>query len=988
MNGESPNSKGSHGTGTAKTIDRTIRLADLKGRPGHLPGQSATPAIKTGKTVFLMPSRPAPESVAVDWPSTSVAGKVAAPPPPARKAAPAAVPISAPTPKAPTQASTTTTQPPHALGTPSATTAIGKKSKVRNISAEPVERPEVQPGTTLTDATLPLAVGQLFELNNYSVVYGNKINGSEVDIIATPKGDPFGTTVYIEVTIQYVDVIKYGKDLTKFVLVREKNKQCTCICVSTKGFTADVRERATEARILVKTYQELFAQFEKFTPYVDKILNRHDISALVGSYQEPSFRDTTGDNPAVQWLNNWKHAGESTSNWLIILGEYGTGKTALTLKMQHEWLSHYRMSASNPIPIRIELKNFSRQFDSKSLLHHFLDTNSLAHISIDFLLYLIRNRRVILLLDGYDEMAQFLNARERRACLAALAELAGEGAKGILTSRPNYFTETEELHVFDALYTSLEQNDYFVGQVDKLFLAQERSIDKLLERYVINKNERYLRDLTPEQTRALVRRRLAGNSEGERIVLRILDKVFREESDGTKQSLAGKPVIISYLLELVDVLVSDSTDTAAAGLNEWQIYKLVVDRLMLRDLQRSPTMHIDDRRVALQKLAVTLSGKSLAGANEAIFFTIIDDLFRSDLRRLSPEEQRSRRDQLFQDLRSSATLTRSETATPSVWHFSHNSLREFLVAEAAVAALHLKEPIEIAFPISGAMRSFVAALPKELAKSYFNALTDLWPKRSVYHVGGAFLLAFDLLKTLPGGLRASIAQLNKSSEGRFDLSGIAIKDLEFNAIDVGETAEFICTDSVLTEITFRGLDMRASNFKGATFDRCSFIDCTLTGSNFQSTLIFECNFNRVEIADCDFRELDIDSNIIAATSHGDPIVLSGRSTIGYLRYHGAHTDDVPSFYELQHDPRFSIVLKICENIAEQHKSQLRGLTQRGAAQADPPFARSLIESLKRADLIVVDQNDLVLPTPEGRKQLTRMISYAELPEAIEQLLRT
>ncbi len=66
------------------------------------------------------------------------------------------------------------------------------------------------------------------------------------------------------------------------------------------------------------------------------------------------------------------------------------------------------------------------------------------------------------MLDGYDEMAQFLNARERRACLSALAELAADGARGILTSRPNYFTETEELNVFEALYTTIEQGKYYI----------------------------------------------------------------------------------------------------------------------------------------------------------------------------------------------------------------------------------------------------------------------------------------------------------------------------------------------------------------------------------------------------------------------------------------------------------------------------------------------------------------------------------------------
>ncbi|MEN1478174.1 hypothetical protein AAIH16_31695, partial [Pseudomonas aeruginosa] len=86
------------------------------------------------------------------------------------------------------------------------------------------------------EKTLPLAIGKLFELNDYNIEYSKKIHGAEVDIVATPKNNPFGSTIYIEATIQYVDNTKYGKDLTKFTLVRASEPECTCICISTSGF--------------------------------------------------------------------------------------------------------------------------------------------------------------------------------------------------------------------------------------------------------------------------------------------------------------------------------------------------------------------------------------------------------------------------------------------------------------------------------------------------------------------------------------------------------------------------------------------------------------------------------------------------------------------------------------------------------------------------------------------------------------------------------
>lgn len=47
----------------------------------------------------------------------------------------------------------------------------------------------------LTAESLPLAVGNLFAINNYDVVYDVNINGAQVDLIATAKSDPELTTM-------------------------------------------------------------------------------------------------------------------------------------------------------------------------------------------------------------------------------------------------------------------------------------------------------------------------------------------------------------------------------------------------------------------------------------------------------------------------------------------------------------------------------------------------------------------------------------------------------------------------------------------------------------------------------------------------------------------------------------------------------------------------------------------------------------------------
>jgi hypothetical protein len=577
-----------------------------------------------------------------------------------------------------------------------------------------------------TKDTLPLAVKRLFELNGHDVKENIHIHGAQVDLIAKAIASPFAPTIYIETTIEYVHNTKYAKDLTKFAMIQKQEPYCVCLIVSSRGFTPDVKERAAQTHIKTLTYDELFRSFEKFSNYAERLLSDDDLKLFESSYEEPFFDDTNGHERATDWIMDWANNNSVSCNWVIILGEYGTGKTALTQVIQRRLLDRYVKSPSDPIPIRIELRDFSRQFDSRTLLHHFLDTNGLSHIPIEFLLQLIRNGRVILLLDGYDEMAQFLNTRERRACLGALADLASGGAKGILTSRPNYFTEAEELHVFEALYKLLHDNDYYVSKSDKDFMAAEQRVDAAVTRLILDRHERVLRDLTPEQTTSLVERKLYGDRNGQKIVLSILQSVFRTALDGAKLSLSGKPVIITYLLDLIEDIKAQPADgeIQPQALSEWSVYKMIIDRLMLRDQKRTPGIKPTARRACLQQLAIVLSQRDTRTACDKNFYSIIDNEFKSYLRALDSDHRVSERVALFENLRSSATLTRLSENSQAGWAFSHNSLREYLVAEYYVSRCKAKDFQDIKVPISDSMRSFTASMDKAAIDQCIRAVSN------------------------------------------------------------------------------------------------------------------------------------------------------------------------------------------------------------------------------------------------------------------------
>lgn len=765
------------------------------------------------------------------------------------------------------------------------------------------------------------------------------------------------------------------------------------VIISSNGFSLPVTERARATRIETLTYNDLFKRFERFEPYVSSYLTEtpeaEELQNLSNIYEEPEFSDMHGHEQATKFLTDWKNSDANVGQWLVITGEYGTGKTALTKVLQYRWLAACQENPALPLPLRIELREFASQFDARGLLHHFLDHNKLSHISLDFVISLIRNRRVILILDGYDEMAQYLHARERRACLEALADLSAGGAKGILTSRPNYFTETEELQMFEILYRSLEYGRYLLGADAQKLLDKEREVDELLEQF-IDRYERVLKDLTPAQTEALINRVLAKDENGRRVVINILKRIFRSlESEG-EIALSGKPVIVSYLLDVVEGLKGAVEEQQSEALTEWQVYKIIVDQLMLRDFKRSPETAPHQRRVFLQRIAIYLSKREHPVISESEFRDIVAKEFRREIHRLPKDAQVDRLEQLFADLRSSATLTRGGRGVDFGWRFSHNSLREYLVAEALVSGLEDGRILTDAVTISDAMRIFASSISPDRRKRLEDRLSRLWQRPEASHGRGQLLtLLWDgFFRLYP----------KKSNQRESCLKAIAgdppqINEVVLTQIGMSSEATPVCLEnaifygSSLSDVRLTGADLSGADFSGATLENVAFDNANVQAANFRNALIVDSDFSGCLLKEADFRGVDpestailLDVPMLAAKQR-----IDGLNALGYFRFHGAKTDPIQDVYVLQHHPAFPVVDKILESLSKQAMRQRRGLEQRGAAHQDVNLARDFVSHLENKGLLGTPKGrkDLVKVTEKGRKVFAR---YAAEQEFSKELL--
>lgn len=848
--------------------------------------------------------------------------------------------------------------------------------------------------------SLPLAIKSLFELNNYDVIESINVHGAEIDLVARHKSDPFSSPVYIEVTVEYVDNDKYGRDVGKLALIREKEPDAQRLIVSSEGFSNPVQERAKESRIQTFTYEQLFSRFEKFESYINKVLENSDLAKelrhLDSIYEEPYFEDDRGKDVATVFLRHWRDSAGADERWLVITGEYGTGKTALTKILQYRWLTEYKKNPSVPLPFRIELREFVRQFDARGLLHHFLDTNSLGHIPIDFVYSLLQSGRIVLLLDGYDEMAQYLHVRERRACLSALAELSSGGAKGLLTSRPNYFTETEEFQVFEILYKSIDQQKYYLTRKDRDLIEKESQIDQLLGHF-LDQHERTLKDLTPEQTESLVERALGLDPHGKDVVLRILKRIFRSVEKGASVSLSGKPVIISYLLEVVEGLKESEADGTSnhAELSEWDVYKLIIDQLMLRDLRRSPEVGPEDRRQFLSRLSIKLSQKEHSVISEGDFKDIVAKEFQRELRRHPADQRHQVIDRYFADLRSSATLTRSNDPARPGWTFSHNSLREYLAAEYLIRELIGGTVVKDHIPISDAMRLFVSSCGVQLRSQFLGSIHRVLRNRyGDESIGQLFTLMWDSLLQLHSDTDDPARMcLLAICSGPIDLSRLEINRITFSSrMKPTDVQGAVFAGSTMLSVVFENANAKDTDFSSSFLDGVSFSEASLDNANFRSAFIVDTDFSGASIQKADFTGIESrDISIVVDNEYelDGKMNLEGLAALGYLKFNGALTGEVPTYFELQCHPKFAIVEKIIEKLGENTVRQRRGLEQRGAARQDIRFSREFMTHIENANLINTPRNrkDVVEVTEKGRDVFGAFLERHDVPEDIATFLR-
>ncbi|WP_343706687.1 hypothetical protein [Flavobacterium sp.] len=202
-------------------------------------------------------------------------------------------------------------------------------------------------------------------------------------------------------------------------------------------------------QIKVKSEEEMLNALVDFTAYKNyllKLFESQEINSssplhLSDTYVPLNFK-IEGESDVMENIENYilDWAGKSENKHLSILGEYGCGKSVLSLKVAIELLKDIN---KNRIPLLIELRGKSPR--NLSLLEVLSTWSSNYRMEPLSLMKLHKAGRILLIFEGFDEMDMIGDREMRLNHFQRLWEFAGDKSKIMITGRPNFFLDDREL---------------------------------------------------------------------------------------------------------------------------------------------------------------------------------------------------------------------------------------------------------------------------------------------------------------------------------------------------------------------------------------------------------------------------------------------------------------------------------------------------------------------------------------------------------------
>jgi NACHT domain-containing protein len=367
-------------------------------------------------------------------------------------------------------------------------------------------------------------------------------------------------------------------------------------------------------------------------------------------------RSTTEIAKLEPIVDSWV-ADNSIRQSLAIIGSYGKGKSSFARRLAYQYAKRFQQHETNRLPLLIELRNFAGHQDIEGLLLHELhERHGLHSWSLETFRKLNSTGRLLLILDGFDEMKHGLTREALIYNFDQLSRLTGPRTKVLICGRPTAFASDDEQTAILAGKPAafLEHSAQYI-QVNIAPFSYEDIFD-FLDRFSVYK--------VPKEA-VTIRRKM--------VQLR-----FLVEKDESVRELLARPVHLPMIAELLPEMHITVDDLQRA-----RVYDAFISRVIRREVSRQQSIYptLEDHRAFAEELALLMLVK---GDSRSVRTSEIPDVLIAPFIRNGQTVDECRR-----KLVAASFLERKP---PDILYFPHKSFAEFLAAMALIHRLKPEEP--------------------------------------------------------------------------------------------------------------------------------------------------------------------------------------------------------------------------------------------------------------------------------------------------------
>ena len=521
------------------------------------------------------------------------------------------------------------------------------------------------------------------------------------------------------------------------------------------------------------------------------------------------FGDAAKTGEAVETVMNW--LDDTHGRFILILGEFGTGKTFLL----HEIARRIGNVGGLLTPVLVELRDLEKGRSLDELVAQHFARTGIERLNFKAFRYMLREGRIVLLFDGFDELALRVTYERAAEHFDTLVAAADGEAKIVVTSRTQYFESDDQIR------TTLGDR---VGQLRGHRIAHLQKFDR-------------------NQIQEFLAHRF-GDSEASSRRFKLITEIR------DLMGLSQVPRMLGFIADLPeeDLLTAERK---TGKIHAAELYRLLLNRWIGHEVERqapkggTPVLSEEQRWDAVDKLALRLWGNTERFVNvremteEA---AALEELARNKISR----------DVAAHQVGSGTLLVRNAQGEFS---FIHQSVLEWLVARRAAREIRkfgASRALSVE-KISPLMAEFLrdllgpedskvwveAALTVDDGALKGNALIFLERLEAVgIRVGSALNLSGEDLKGRDFS-RENLdsvdfshtdltgAKLVGSSLLRAQLQGVKLNNADLSQADLREAD---LSDADLTSTSLMGADLRGVDLSGSMLCRTKLVGARLGGN--------------------------------------------------------------------------------------------------------------------------------------------------------------